>query len=276
MTLRDRIGVDVGRRLAAEDAVKWAAGHAVRRIDVQIDLAPNALESFDAERCRAVRALAERHGVALGLHTLSAVNIAEISPFVREAADAYLNAYVDAAARLNADAIVVHAGYHFTADRAERMTAALERLRRAADYAERVGVILLLENLNREPVHAEVNYLGHTLEEWAWFYDRIDSPSLRLSVTANHAHMMPEGVVGWIDAIPIGRVDEVRLADNHGEYEIHMKPGEGTMDFGAMFKRLEERGFAGHFTNAWGTLDDMLVGRDVLVDRAREAGCTVD
>lgn len=276
MTLRDRIGVDVGRRIAAEDAVKWAAGHAVRRIDVQIDLAPNALESFDAERCRAVRALAERHGVALGLHTLSAVNIAEMSPFVRDAADAYLRAYVDAAARLNADGIVVHAGYHFTADRDERMTAALERLRRAADYAERAGVILLLENLNREPLHAEVNYLAHTLQEWAWFYDRIDSPNLRLSFTANHAHMMPEGVIGWIDAIPVGRVDEVRLADNHGEYEIHLKPGEGTMDFGGMFKRLEERNFTGHFTNAWGTLDDMLVGRDLLVERAREAGCTVD
>lgn len=276
MNLKDRIGVDVGRRLGAEDAIEWAAGNGVRYVDVQTDLHPNSLESFDAARCGRVRALCDRHGVHMGLHTLSAVNIAEISPFVRDAVDEYLRAYIDAGALLKAEWIVVHAGYHFTSDVKERMEASLARLRRAADYAEKCGVTLLLENLNWEPERAEVHYLAHTLEEWAYCYEKIASPSLRLSFTANHAHMMPEGIVGWIDAIPIDRVDEVRLADNHGEYEIHLKPGEGTMDFGAMFKRLEERGFAGHFMNAWGTLDDMLAGRDYLVERAREAGVKVE
>src|SRR5439155_14643448 len=34
MTLRDRIGIDVGRRLRLEDATEWAAEHEVRWIDI--------------------------------------------------------------------------------------------------------------------------------------------------------------------------------------------------------------------------------------------------
>jgi hypothetical protein len=37
MTLRDRIGIDVGRRLRLEDAIEWAAEHQVRWIDTQLE-----------------------------------------------------------------------------------------------------------------------------------------------------------------------------------------------------------------------------------------------
>src|SRR5262245_58646963 len=55
MPFIDRIGIDVGRKLPIEEAVAWAARHGVRAIDVQTDIAPNALESFDDPRCGAVR-----------------------------------------------------------------------------------------------------------------------------------------------------------------------------------------------------------------------------
>ena len=44
---------------------------------------------------------AAKAGGTIALHTLSAVNVAEISPFMSEAVDAYLRAYVDAAKRLD-------------------------------------------------------------------------------------------------------------------------------------------------------------------------------
>jgi len=156
------------------------------------------------------------------------------------------------------------------------MEAALDRLKRAAEYAEKADALLLLENLNWEPDLAEVHYLAHDLEECRYFFDRLDCPSLRWSFTVNHAHIVPEGIDGFVDGMDMGRCGEVRVADNNGEYEIHMRPGEGTLNFGAMFKRIEESGFIGHYTNGFGTLDDMLAGRDYMVDRAREAGVIVD
>ena len=266
MTFKDRIGVDVGRSLSVEDAIAWAAETGVSFIDCQIDLEPNALETFDDARCGNIRELAAEHDVNVGLHTLSAVNVAEVSPFVRDAVDDYLNAYIEAASRIGAGWIVVHAGYHFTADRDLRMTAGLERLKRATAKAESSGVTLLLENMNWEPDLAEVHYLAHTVDECHYYFDRISSPHLGWAYTINHATLVPEGVTGFLDAMPSNRLGEVRLADNNGDYEIHLFPGEGIIDFADAFARIEASGYSGHYMNAFGSLDDMLRGRDVLAD----------
>ena len=119
--LIERIGVDAGRRVPVEQALEWAGANRVYYMDFQADLAPNASESFDDARCARVRELAEQHAVHLGLHTLSGVNVAEISPFCRDAADAYLKAYIDLSQKIGAEWIVVHGGYHFTSCRKERM-----------------------------------------------------------------------------------------------------------------------------------------------------------
>jgi len=276
MNLHQRIGVDVGRRLKLEDAITWAAANDVHYIDIQLDTGANAVTTFDAERARGVRALLDRHGVHLGLHTLSAVNVAEYSPFLSEAVDAYMRAYIDAMPLLGAGSIVVHAGYHFTADVEMRMKAGLDRLQRMVEYAEKKGALLLLENLNKEPADAEVHYLAHTPEEWRYYYDAIDSPAFALSFTANHAHLLPEGVEGFLAQIPLERVVEVRLADCwRNGHEQHLIPGEGDFDFGDMFRRIEAAGFKGHYMNAFGTLDDMNLARAVQVEAARAAGVAV-
>jgi sugar phosphate isomerase/epimerase len=272
-TLFDRIGVDIGRRMRLEDGLDWAARNAVRYVDIQLDTGANSFTLFDDARVRDVRARLDRHGIHLGLHTLSAINVAEYSPLVSEAVDAYLRAYIDASARLQAEWIVVHAGYHFTADVAPRMEAGLERLKRMVDYAEKQGALLLLENLNKEPADAEVHYLAHSIEEWKYYYDRIDSPAFALSFTANHAHLMPDGVDGFIEAIPFDRVAEVRLADCfRNGHEQHLRPGEGDFDFPGMFRRIEATGFKGHYMNAFGSIEDMQAARQTFVTAAREAG----
>jgi sugar phosphate isomerase/epimerase len=273
MSLRDRIGVDIGRKLPLEEAVDWAARHQVRFIDLQLDTGANALGTIDDERAATVRSACERHGIRLGLHTASAVNVAEYAPYVGDAVERYLGAYADAAVGLGAGWIVMHAGFHFTSDREQRMQAGRERLRRVVDYAERKGALILLENLNKEPEQAEVHYLAHTVEEWHFYFEAIRSPAFRLSFTANHAHLVPEGIAGFADALDMGRVEEVRLADCfRNGYEVHLPPGKGDIDFGDMFRRIEGADFRGHYMNAFGSLDDMLQGREALVRLADKAG----
>jgi sugar phosphate isomerase/epimerase len=273
MNLKDRIGIDLGRRIRLEEGIEWAAKNGVRYLDIQLDTAANALTTFDDARAAAVRTACERHGIHLGLHTLSAVNVAEYSPFVSEAMDQYLRSYVDIYPKLGAKWIVAHGGYHFTADKQMRMEAALERLKRLVAYAETKGARILLENHNTEPEKAEIHYVPVSFEEWRYFFDGIQSPNFRLSFTVNHAHLIPEGVAGFCDALDFGRVDEVRLADCiRLGHEVHLKPGDGDLDFGDMFRRIEGKGFAGHYTNAFGTLDDMLAARDYLVAKAAEVG----
>jgi sugar phosphate isomerase/epimerase len=275
-TLRDRIGVDIGRRMRLEDGIAWAVRNGVRYIDIQLDTGANAFTSFDAERSRGIREACERAGIHLGLHTLSAVNVGEYSPILSDAVDEYMKGYIDTSPKLGAEWIVVHAGYHFTADVKPRMEAGRERLKRMVDYAETKGARLLLENLNKEPADAEVHYLAHTVDEWRYYYETIDSPAFALSFTANHAHLLPDGVEGFVDAIPMGRVAEVRLADCfRNGHEVHLRPGEGDFDFGDMFRRIEAKGFDGHYMSAFGSLDDMQAARDYFVEKALAAGVAV-
>jgi sugar phosphate isomerase/epimerase len=277
MKLRDRIGIDLSRDLRIEDGVEWAAKNDVRFLDIQLDTQANAITSFDAARVAGVRATREKHGIHIGLHTSSAVNVAEYAPHASTGVDEYLKAYVDIYPQLGAEWIVMHAGFHFTKDRDVRMKAGLDRLKRIADYAEKKKVRILLENLNKEPPDAEVHYLAHTLEEWRYYWGLLSSTSLRLSFTVNHAHLVPEGVAAFIEALDFDMVGEVRLADCwRNGHEVHLVPGKGDLNFGDMFRRIERKGFTGHYTNAFGTLEDRLHSRDYLVDRAREAGVHVE
>ena len=46
MAFKDRIGIDLGRSIALEKGIAWAAENDVRFFDAQTDIAPNAMESF--------------------------------------------------------------------------------------------------------------------------------------------------------------------------------------------------------------------------------------
>jgi sugar phosphate isomerase/epimerase len=268
--LFDRIGVDINQKLPLEAAVDWTVKHQVPFVDLCLDQTPELLRATDSSRLTAARKRLEKAGAQLGLHTLSAVNIAETSPFTSKAADDYLAAYIDAATRLGAGWIVVHGGYHFTSDKKARMDAAVARIARAAKLAEKKKAKILLENLNPEPERAEVHYLCADLEECKYYFDRLDSPALGWSFTVNHAHIQPNTIPEFMAGLDMKRCGEVRIADCRGTHEEHLKPGEGTIDFPAMFAAIEKSGYRGHYMQAFGSLDDMLEGRETLAGLAEK------
>lgn len=264
MSLRDRIGFDAGG-MRLEEALAWAVAHGFHYVDFNADRPPNRPDTWDEVRLRTVREQCTRHDVHLGLHTLSAVNVAEFSPYVSEAVDAYLQANVDFAQRLGCAWMIVHAGYHFSSHVEARRAAALEHLQRAVAHAERAGVRLLLENLTFEPHGAEVHYLGHTVEECRYSFDAIASAHFGWACTVNHAHLVPEDISGFLGAFGVARIGEVRLVDNLGDKEVHLKLGQGNIDFAALFRRLESSGYQDHYMMAFGTQADLLEGRDFFV-----------
>ncbi|MCC2689614.1 MAG: hypothetical protein K0S21_2417, partial [Rhizobiaceae bacterium] len=205
MSLRERIGVDLGQRNKIEDGLDAAVKHGIRYLDLKIDVAPNAVETLSPERVKGIRDVCDKNGIHVGVHTMSAVNMAEVAPHVREGVDRYIFGHMDACKTLGGEWIVVHAGYHFTSDVKMRMEAGLERLKRVSDYAGKIGLTVLLENMNWEPDDAEVHYLAHNVEETLYYFDRLDAPHLRWAFTANHAHIVEDGVDGFLAAMDIKR-----------------------------------------------------------------------
>ena len=263
MTLIDRIGVDAGKT-KLEDALKWAVENEFLFLDFNADAGPNHMDAWTPDRAREVRNICESNGISIGLHTLSAVNVAEYSPYVSRAVEEYMRASVDLANLLDCAWTVVHAGYHFSSDVPERKKAGLERLKRIGKYGADTGQRILLENLNFEPEHAEVHYMAHTVEETREYFDEIPPEHMGWAFTANHSHLVPDGVDGFLDAFGIERIGEVRLADNHGDYEVHLIPGEGTLDFTNLFNRLESAGYKGHYSMAYGSDAERIESRNHL------------
>jgi sugar phosphate isomerase/epimerase len=269
---KDRIGIDIGNRMSPEKALDWAIANDIRYIDVSFDREQELLKGGAGDRLKAVRARLEKSGVHMGLHPASAVNAAELNAYVSEGADAYFDAYIGATAAIGAEWLIVHGGYHFTSDKPARLKAATERLKRMSATAEKAGVVLLLENHNPEPPHAEVRYLAHDLEECQHFFSNLNSPNLRWAFTVNHAHLLPGvGIKKFLAGLDLGRCGEVRIADCRGTIEEHLRIGEGTIDFVEMFSLIEGGGYRGHYMQGYTTLEEMLADRDLLVSLAAKA-----
>ena len=259
--MKYRFGFDAPKQKPIEESMRWAAENGFGYIDFQADVPPNNIAAFDATRVRTVRALCETHDIAIGIHPSSAINNAEYTPIMSEAVDAYLFANLDLAERLGCGWLIGHGGYHF-GDIVQRRDAAIARIQRLVDKAEQAEIVIFFENHNREPEHAEIHYIPHNVEETRWFFDAMASPYLKWAFNVAHGHLVPEGWQGFLDTFGAENIGQVRLNDNTGEYEIHLVPGEGTIDFAALFAQLKERGYEGWFSLGFGDDADKVRVRD--------------
>lgn len=263
MPARERFGFNAGKG-PLENTLGWAAKHHFSYVDFNADFSPNGLDDFGPERVRTIRERCGRDGIHIGIHTLSAVNNAEIAPLVAPAVDEYLAANVRLAKQLGCEWVIVHGGFHF-GDAPRRREAAIARLQRLLRVAEREAVPLWFENHNTEPARAEIHYIPDNVEELGWFFDAPglkDSPWFRWSFNAAHAHLVPDGIPGFLNAFGVARMAQVRLADNHGEYEVHLVPGQGTIDFADLFRRLDTLGYTGPLSLDFATDADKVRIRD--------------
>ena len=76
MDLNDRIGFDGGTD-ELESMIDYAITNNFYFIDFNADKGLNHLDSWDKGRISKIRDLCDKNGISIGLHTLSAVNIAE-------------------------------------------------------------------------------------------------------------------------------------------------------------------------------------------------------
>ncbi len=255
--MSDRFGFDAPKDLPIEESIVWGAANGFRYLDFNADNRPNALASFDDVRATNVRNLLEENGMQMGVHPVSAINNAEYVPIMSEAVDAYLQANVQLAEKIGCGWIVGHGGYHF-GDTVPRRQAAVDRIKRLAEMADRAGIMVYFENHNKEPDLAEIHYIPHNVEETRWFLEEIDTPHFKWAYNVAHGHLVPEGWIGFLDAFGTDNIGQVRVNDNTGEYEVHLVPGEGTIDFEALFSELKRRGYKGWFNLGFGNQADKI------------------
>lgn len=229
---------------ALEDGFALTLERGLTRVELACQNRENRPDTFDAARIGRVAALIAANDLTGVLHTASSVNTAETVPAVRAAVVEHLKDYLVLADRLGARTVIVHAGFHFDLGLEEPSARLVETLGACADRAAELGLDLVLENMNVLPDAAEIRYLGCTADEVAAVLDAVASPVLSVCADLGHAHLLPEGVAGFVDRFA-GRIGHVQLTDNDGVRDHHLALGEGTLDVPAALARLDATGYTG-------------------------------
>ena len=171
MNLRDRIGIDA--RVASQARRRYPHGQRRRRCGLSTCSSTPApmLSARSMTRGRGCARGLRAARVHLGLHTASAVNVAETRPMSAMRSSA-ISKPMSIPPRLGADGSSCMPGS--TSPPTTRGDGGRARPVGGVGHAEQKGALLLLENLNKEPEAAEVHYLAHTVEEWRYYFDLSD------------------------------------------------------------------------------------------------------
>jgi sugar phosphate isomerase/epimerase len=239
-----------------ENYLELARNHGFQWIDISGSSPENFPETFDPVRMENLRARLEAYGLGCGIHTASYVNTAEVFGSIRKGVVEHFKEFIDLARGIGARYLIIHCGVYFRQFRTRVEECLVQTLKELTAYAERGGISLLIENMNRIPQtlagkpwdlsfeQPEVSYLGVTMEELAEVYSKVNSPMLGFSLNVAHAHLLAGDFLPFLKAFG-NKLGNVQISDNNGITDEHLPVGEGTVDFISLVRQLKKMDYQG-------------------------------
>jgi sugar phosphate isomerase/epimerase len=181
--------------------------------------------------------LSQKYGVSLGLHGW--LDLPQMAP---DAAAAALGRLRERCEEALMEYLVLHVGTH--PEREVGLRRVGDALAAVTPAFEAAGVRLCMEN--HYPYEYEGKHeLGDRPEDFLALMERVSSDALRFCLDTGHAHMTRNV---WNLLAYLGPyLGCVHIADNHGEHDEHLAPGEGTIDWPAVLRATAETGFRGPY-----------------------------
>jgi len=184
----------------------------------------------------------------LGLHPVSfhapfaeRIDITSLSQPLREAAVQELLRACEAAALLGCAQVVLHPGPEREgrppeAEFLQHMHHAAESLNLVAARCCELGVQLLLENMLAHLLFGHVRDMMYLLGE-------ISTCNVGTCLDTGHAHLARE--LDLVIQKLSGHLKLVHINDNRGDWDAHLPPGEGTIDWPRVIQQLRRNDFHG-------------------------------
>jgi len=171
-------------------------------------------------------------------------------PREREGFLAEIRASLEAAQRFETRMIVVLTGYRVPVlSRAQQEASIVEGLKRAAGFAARAGVTLIVEPINTlapvEPLNPggdnHADYFLDTTAQAVTILRKVDSPFVRILYDLYHAQIMEGNLTETIRAHN-SMFGHIHVADVPGRHE----PGTGEIRFEHVFQTIAASGYQGY------------------------------
>jgi sugar phosphate isomerase/epimerase len=222
-----------------EDALSEIIRAGSRFIEV-VDAGPHTLTQPRVERLQEIKASYE---LRYSVHApFTDVNLSADDSHVRDAILERLETSIRWASELG-EALVFHPGNSTAVERVSPGSAwdiNLQSVRRLLRYAEECGVKALIENVP-EPFP----YVMKSVEHFARFFEEIGVEA-GMVLDVAHANLRSEALE-FIRRFG-DRIEHVHVSDNDGESDVHLRIGEGNIDWEETVKSLRESPFDGWVT----------------------------
>lgn len=212
--------------------------------EIEVCSSPRHLDYHNVDE---VRRAGERMR-ELGMHPVSfhapfaeRIDITSLNEPAREAAVQELIRACEAAALLGCGQVVLHPGPEREgrppeAEFLQHMHYAAESLNLVAARCCDLGVQLLLENMLAHLLFGHVRDMMYLLGE-------ISTCNVGTCLDTGHAHLARE--MGLVIQKLSGHLKLVHINDNHGDWDAHLPPGEGTIDWPWVIQELRRNDFHG-------------------------------
>ncbi len=159
----------------------------------------------------------------------------------RRAVQEILNA-AEAAAILGVGYFVIHPGPERSgiphSERLSRLENAARDLNRVAKRCTELGLGLVLENMLPHL------FAGH-VRDLLWILGSLETTQVGICLDTGHAYL--SGDLSTVVHKLSGHLWMVHAHDNRGKGDDHLPPGEGSIDWRALLRQLQNRGFHGAF-----------------------------
>lgn len=148
---------------------------------------------------------------------------------------------VNAAAHLNVSHFVIHPG----PEKEDRppLEEHLKRLNNAVGILNQVSEFCQLNNLNLILENMLPHLLFGRTSDLLWIMGAVDQRNLGICLDTGHANLS-----GDLDSVVhklSGHLKMVHAADNSGQYDDHLPPGKGAIDWHRLIQHLMEASFQG-------------------------------
>ncbi len=160
------------------------------------------------------------------------LSIGALDPLIRDVTKKRLLKTLEVASIFEAKSMVIHTGFdtwHYLNHEESWMRNAIHTLKELVDIAERLGILLVLENVF-EPgpeIHLRI-------------FEQIRSPYLGFCLDVGHQNVFAaKGLSFWLESLGPW-LKQLHLHDNHGRKDEHLRLGSAGVDFDFLFNWLKQ------------------------------------
>ncbi|MDD5557420.1 MAG: sugar phosphate isomerase/epimerase [bacterium] len=210
-------------------------------VNAELFLDGDGLETLDEAQVARARRIMDSRGLRRRVHgPISEMALGAFDPRVRAVTVDRFAQAIDFASGVAADAVVIHSGFDSVSKRgleARYLEGMVPPLRLLARRAAERGIRLLVENTFEPSPDLLLEALAGAASE---------SVGLCFDI-AHHRLFGRTAVEEWIGRCA-ARIEEVHVTDNGGQWDEHLAPGEGGIDFETVFRLLREHAVRPVFT----------------------------